>query len=118
MTNLQPSLGEKSFETERARQLDSGVWAVFFIWIGVGMLAAVPWGWFLVGVGALIGVGQLARRQIGLPVDGFWIACAVVILGAGFWDAFRLPWPLAPIFLIALGLWLLAKTVMSSNHSA
>jgi hypothetical protein len=117
MANLQPSLGERSFETERARQLDSVVWAVFFIWIGVGMLAAVPWGWFLVGVGALIGVAQLARWQIGMTIEGFWIACGAVIFAAGLWDLLRLPWPLAPMLLIGLGVALLAKTIVSARRN-
>lgn len=116
MANSQLTNDERSFLTERAQQLDSIVWAVFFMWIGIGMLAAVPWGWFLIGVGALIGVAQLARWQIGMAADAFWVACAAVILAAGLWEVLRLPWPLAPLLLIALGVWLLAKTIIGANN--
>ena len=115
MANLQPSLDERSLTQERTRQLDSVVWAAFFIWIGVGMLAAVPWGWFLIGVGALIAVAQIARTQLGLTIDGFWLGCAAVILAAGVWELLRLEWPLAPILLIALGIALLAKTIAAAR---
>ena len=118
MANSQPTLDKGSFISERAQQLDAVVWAAFFIWIGVGMLAAVPWGWFLVGVGALIGAAQFARLQIGLAIDGFWIACGAVILAAGLWDVLRLPWPLAPVLLIGLGIVLLAKTLMGADRNA
>lgn len=115
MANLQPSLHDTSAAQTRAQQLDSVVWATFFIWIGIGMLAAVPWGWFLIGVGALIGVAQVARSQLGLAIDGFWLGCAAVILAAGVWELLRLEWPLAPILLIALGIALLAKTIAAAR---
>lgn len=118
MANLQSTLDKGSFMTERAQQIDAMIWAAFFIWLGVGMLAAVPWGWFLIGIGALIGAAQFARQQIGLTLDGFWIACGVVILAAGLWDLLRLPWPLAPVLLIALGVALLAKTIVGANRNA
>jgi hypothetical protein len=118
MANLQPTLDKRSVTSERAQQLDAVVWAALFIWIGIGMLAAVPWGWSLVGIGVLIGAAQFARWQIGTTVDSFWVACGAVILAAGLWDVLRLPWPLAPVLLIALGLWLLAKTVMGTSRNA
>lgn len=115
MTNVQPSLNDRPTTQDRAQQSDSVVWAAFFIWIGIGMLAAVPWGWFLIGVGALFAVAQVARSQVGLTVDGFWLGCAGVILAAGVWDLLRLEWPLAPILLIALGIALLAKTIATAR---
>lgn len=55
MTSTQPAFGPRSSTetSDHARQLDSVAWAVFFIWVGIAMLADVPWGWFLLGVGAL-----------------------------------------------------------------
>lgn len=105
----QPSFDDKSGLNLRGRQLDSAVWAAFFIWIGVAMLATIPWGWFLIGIGALIGVAQVARWQIGLAVDLFWSLCGALIFIAGLWEIFRMPWPLAPVALITLGIALFAK---------
>jgi hypothetical protein len=97
--------------SERARQIDSAAWAVFFIWVGATMLAHVPWGWFLIGVGALILGAQICRWQMGLVVDGFGVACGVIFLAGGAWELLALRWPLAPVLLIVLGGYLLWKTV-------
>jgi hypothetical protein len=117
MTKLQSSLPETSSETERTHQPDSVVWAIFFIWIGFSMLAVVPWGWFLIGVGALIGAAQVARKQIGMAIDGFWTACGAVIFAAGLWDLLQLPLPLAPVLLIGLGVVLLVKTFARTDRA-
>lgn len=97
---------------ERGRQLDSVAWALFFIWIGVSLLANVSWGWFLVGVGVLILGVELLRRQMDLPVDGFWVACGVAFLAAGLWLLFGLAWPVTPILLILFGTILLGKALL------
>ncbi len=112
--NIQASLSQPSSSegNERARQIDSAAWAIFFIWVGVAMLAPIPWGWFLVGVAVIILAVQFARWQIGMTTEGFWIACGAVCFVGGLWSVLRLPWPLAPILLILLGVALLGKTVV------
>ncbi len=99
-------------DIESARKLDSIAWAVFFIWIGIAMLAEIPWGWFLVGVGVLILATQLARRQMSMRIEGFWVVCGAVLLLAGLWSVLTLPWPLAPILLILLGVALLGRALI------
>ncbi len=42
-------------------KIGSVAWAVFFIWAGVALLANVPWGWFLLGVGIVTLTAQIAR---------------------------------------------------------
>jgi hypothetical protein len=79
--------------SERPQQIDSAAWAVFFIWVGVTMLAHVPWGWFLIGVGALILGAQVYRWQMDLTVDGFGVACGVIFLAGGAWELLALQWP-------------------------
>ncbi len=114
MNSTQTSLGHSpsTESSDRARQFDSVAWAVFFIWVGVAMLAPIPWGWFLVGVAAIILAVQLARWQIGLTIEPFWITCGAVCLAGGLWNVLQLPWPLAPILLILLGVALLGKAVV------
>jgi hypothetical protein len=82
------------------------------IWVGIATLLAVPWGWFLVGVGILILAVQFAHWQIDNKLDGFWIACGVVFLAGGVWVLLELPWPLAPILIILFGVVLLGKTLV------
>ncbi len=114
MSSTQASLGQgSSGETsDRTRQIDSAAWAIFFIWIGVAMLAQIPWGWFLVGVAILIFAAQFARWQAGMMVEGFWVVCGTVFLAGGLWSLLDLPLPLAPILLILLGVALLGKAVV------
>ena len=96
---------------DHARQIDSAMWAVFFIWVGVVMLAGLPWAWFLVGVGGLFVGAQIVRQQRGLKVELFGVIVGLIMLAAGAWDLFALPLPLMPIILIVLGGYLLWKTV-------
>ena len=114
MSSTQASLtpGSSTETNERARQIDSIAWAIFFIWVGVSMLVPIPWGWFLVGVAVLILAVQFARWQMGMTMEGFWVACGAVCLAGGLWNVLELPWPLAPILLILLGVALLGKAVV------
>ena len=95
----------------RARQIDSAAWAVLFIWIGVALLAHVPWGWFLIGIGVLVVGAQAARRQASLKVETFAIVIGVIFLVGGVWELLALQWPLIPILLILLGVYLLQRVV-------
>ncbi len=114
MANTQSSLvqsPEPLNPDERVRRIDSAAWAVFFIWVGIVMLAGVPWDWFLVGVGVLILGVQVLRRQWNLKIETFGVVIGLIILAAGVWDLLSLPLPLMPIILIALGAYLLWKTL-------
>ena len=120
MANAQSSLAhpsEPSNLDERVRQIDSAAWAVFFIWVGVVMLVGLPWDWFLVGVGVLILGAQALRRQSNLKVETFGVVIGLIILAAGVWDLLSLPMPLMPIILIALGAYLLWKTLLPPTAS-
>jgi hypothetical protein len=100
-----------SSQDKRARQIDSAAWAVLFIWVGVVMLADMPWAWFLLGVGVLIVGAQIVRRQLGLKIEMFGVVVGLIMLAAGVWDLVALPMPLMPIILIVLGGYLLWKTL-------
>jgi hypothetical protein len=100
-----------SSQEQPLRKIDSGAWAVFFIWVGIVMLAAVPWAWFLVGVGFIILGAQLMRKTWNLTIDPFGVVIGLIFLAAGAWDLLSLHWPLMPIILILLGAYLLWKTL-------
>ncbi len=114
MNSTQVSFGQTSSpeQSERARQIDSVAWALFFVWVGVSMLVPIPWGWFLVGLAGLILAVQFARWLTGMAIEGFWVACGTVCLAGGLWNVLELPWPLAPILLILFGVALLGKAVV------
>ncbi len=120
MANTQSSFvpsHEPSDQHDLTRQIDSGAWAIFFIWLGVVMLAGLPWAWFLVGVGVLILGAQLIRQQRNLKIETFGVVVGLIILAAGIWDLLALPLPLMPIILIALGGYLLWKTLSATAES-
>jgi hypothetical protein len=116
MNSMQPASGEGSStgKSELTRHLDSIARAISIIWIGIAMLAAMPWGWFLVGLGILILAAQLARSQMKIKIEGFRVAWGAVFLIGGLWTVLNLAsWPLAPIVLILLGVVLLGKAIIS-----
>jgi hypothetical protein len=113
MTSTQPqSYGLPANDSERSRYIDSIAWAIFFLFVGGALLAQLPWSWFFIGLGLLVGGAQAARWQLGLKVEGFWVACAAVFIVGGAWDLLAFPWPLAPILLIALGVILLGRIML------
>src|SRR5215471_16130900 len=114
--NTQPSSaqGTSTEKSELARQLDSTARGIFVIWIGIAMLLAISWGWFLVGLGILILAAQLARLQMNIKIEGFWVAWGALFLVGGLWTVLNITsWPLAPIVLIVLGMVLLGKAIIS-----
>jgi len=116
MSSVRPGSGQGSSTEESglARHLDSIAWAAFFIWIGIAMLMAIPWGWFLVGLGILILAAQLARSQMNIKIQGFWVAWGAVFLIGGLWTVLNLAsWPVVPIVLILLGVVVLGKAIIS-----
>jgi hypothetical protein len=118
MNSTQPTSGQgSSTEGALTRHLDSIAWGAFLIWIGIAMLLAISWGWFLVGLGILILAAQLARSQMNIKVEGFWVAWGAVFLIGGLWTVLNLAsWPLVPIVLILLGVVLLGKAIIGMRR--
>ena len=52
------------------RKLDAAGWGLFFIWMGIAVLADVGWGVGLIGVGMII-LGSLVAREYLSGSDGF-----------------------------------------------
>ncbi len=101
---------------EKSDKIGSVAWAVFFIWAGIAILANLPWGWFLLGVGILILASQLVRLLMDMKIEGFWVACGAVFLAGGMWTLLNLPWPLAPILLILLGVVSLSRAIFGARR--
>lgn len=99
---------------ELARKLDAASWGLFFIWIGIAVLASVGWGVSLLGVGVITLGGQLARKYSGLPIEGFWLLVGAMFFFGGLWKALALglgtaaiPGAFVPIVCILAGATLL-----------
>lgn len=99
--------------TTNEKRLVLGSWGAFFIWTGVAFLALLPWGVWLLGVGAIILGTQLYRRQIALQLEGFWLVAGSLFLIGGLWELAGLERRLAviPIVCILAGAGLLASAL-------
>jgi len=55
---------QKSVRKKVHRQIDAIGWGVFFIWVGIAVLADLGWGVGLIGVGLIILGGFAARAHL------------------------------------------------------
>ncbi len=103
-------------ENERglAKKVDAAGWGLFFIWVGITFLASLGWGVGLLGVGIIILGVQLARKYLGLSIEGFSLAIGVIFLFGGLWELLgkAAPGGLVPILFIIAGALLLLSALM------
>ena len=94
------------------KKLDAVSWGLFFIWIGIALVAHVGWGAGLLGVGIIILGAQVIRKYLGLKLEGFWIVAGFLFVLGGVWELFNVPLDLMPILCIAVGVALLVCTLV------
>jgi hypothetical protein len=95
-----------------AHKLDIAGWGLFFVWIGIALLANLSWGIGLVGVGILVIGGQLARKYMGLRFEAFWAVVGGLFVIGGVWELFSVRVSLIPILCIAAGVALFAAALL------
>ena len=98
------------------RRLHATAWGLFFVWIGVAVLANLGWSWTLVGLGLIMLGEQMARTRFDLKINGLWTACGAIFLIGGLWEVFRFDWPLAPLLLILVGLGILWNALLGKGQ--
>ncbi len=107
-------------ETKRllAKKLDAVGWGLFFLWMGIAVLAHVGWGVGILGVGVLMLGGQAARKSLGLPVAGVGVLVGGLLFFSGVWGLLGLrlgrgaiPGGFLPILFIVAGAWLLVAAL-------
>ena len=109
MTHVQPVPATNTMVV--IRKLDAAVWGLFFLWVGVALLADVAWGLGLLGVGVITLGGQLGRKYFGLDVESFWVVVGLLFVLGGVWELFGVQFSLVPIVLIVAGVALLLSAV-------
>ena len=87
---------------------------MFFVWIGIALLAGFGWGTGLIGVGILIFAGQIARRYFSLGFEGFWILAGLLFVLGGLWELFSIRVGLVPILCIVVGVALLTSALIGN----
>jgi len=98
------------------KKLESAGWALFFIWIGIALLAHVGWGVGLLGVGIITLGAQAARKYFGLKLEGFWVAVGFLFGVGGFCRLVNVQLGLLPILCIVAGVALLVSTLIRSRE--
>jgi hypothetical protein len=98
-----------------AHKLDAAAWGLFFVWIGVALMAGIGWGLGLLGVGAITLVGQVTRKYFGLAVEPFWVVVAFFFLLGGVGELLGLQFSLVPIMLIVAGMALLFSALRKQS---
>ena len=86
-----------------ARRLDATGWGLFFIWVGVSLLMDLSWSVGLIGISAIVLLGQAARRSFGLRFEPLWVMVGVLIFLGGVWELGNIDVDLLPVLLILAG---------------
>ena len=84
-------------------------WGLFFLWIGISILASIPSWVTLFGVGVITLGVQVVRKSMDLGAEGFWITVGALFLAAAVWDLSGTAVQLLPVLLILVGAAILAS---------
>ena len=96
-------------------KLDAIGWGLFFIWIGIALLANLGWGIGLLGVGILILGGQMARKYMALRFETFWALVGALFVIGGVWELLSVRVSLIPILCIVAGIALLVSALVGKT---
>ena len=86
-----------------AKRLETVGWGLFLIWVGVSLVMDLSWSVGLIGVSAIILLGQVARRSFGLRLEPFWVVVGGLFFLGGVWELNAIDVDLLPILLILAG---------------
>ena len=106
------ALGTLGDRRDALKKVEGLAWGLFFIWIGIVLLAELGWGVGLLGVGILVFAGQVARRQIVLSFETFWLVVGTFFVLGGIWALLDIRISLMPIVSILAGLSLLVSALV------
>lgn len=104
-------------KAELEKRLDAAGWGLFFVWVGIALLADVGWGIGLLGVGIITLAEQAARRYFGIGIDGFWAVVGVLFLAGGLWELAKIEFSMVPILIILAGAAILASALKRRSQS-
>lgn len=86
-----------------SKRIASVGWGLFLVWVGVVLLADLPGGAGLAGVGIVTLGIQGARSFFSLPLEGFWIVAGAIFTASGAVKLAGPDFPLLPFLLVAGG---------------
>ena len=95
--------GKPTQRESQSDKLAGAGWGIFFIWLGLAILASIPSWVTLLGIGVITLGVQGARKNAGLHAEKFWVTVGALFFGATLWDLAGLTFQLLPILLILVG---------------
>jgi hypothetical protein len=98
---------------EFLKKVEGFAWGLFFIWVGVVLLAELGWGVGLLGVGILVLGGQMARKQMALQLETFWLVIGTFFVLGGIWSLLGIRVSLMPVVSILAGIALLVSALFA-----
>lgn len=96
-------------------KLDAVGWGLFLIWVGIAFLAEFDRGIGLMGVGVIAVGVQVARRVLGLNIQGFWIFVGLLFVAGGLSEFLEVKLRLGPIVLVVVGVAFLLSAVRGKH---
>jgi uncharacterized membrane protein (UPF0136 family) len=94
-----------------AHRLSGLAWALFFIWIGIALLAGVSLGISLLVVGGITLLAQSARRLFSLHLEPVWMIIGILFVLGGLSNLVSIDLPLLPVLILLAGVVLLISTL-------
>ena len=113
------SAGKNEDEVAMERFLDDVGWGALLIIVGTLWLVPagqIPHGTWVIAVGIILLVLNVARYMLRIQVDGFTLIAGTVALLAGIGAAFAIDLPIFPIALVVIGVCLLLGSVRKDLH--
>jgi hypothetical protein len=116
---------DQTMENRRAliKKLDTAGWGIFFIWIGIALLADVGWGVGLLGMGIIMLGVQMGKKYFSLPLEGFGLVIGILFVVSGAWELLKtnlggelIPGGLMPILSIVVGVVLVLSALFRKRH--
>lgn len=98
------------------KKIDAIGWGLFFVWVGTAFITDIGWGAGLIGVGAIILLGQAARRYAGAKIEKFSLILGVFFVLGGIWALFTIQFSFVPILCVVAGLALLVSAVVRKSQ--
>lgn len=86
------------------KNLEAAGWGLFFIWVGISILAGFSFAVGLLGVGIITVGVQLVRKFYNLKLEGFWLIVGLLFIIGGIWELLRIEVQLVPILIIVAGI--------------
>ena len=95
----------------RSERIDSVVWGLFFIWVGIAVILDLGWSVGLIGAGVILLGEQLVRTLTGVKTQSFWIIAGILLIASGIWNIYDVSVSLFPVALIVIGLVILISSL-------